>query len=100
MLATETMNLAEVRDQLTGLVNRVRRKEARVLVEESGVPVAAIVSPEDLRRLDQLDEEREADFAVVDELREAFKDVPAEEIEREADRAIAEARAKEAASIR
>ncbi len=92
--ATETMKISEVRGQLNTLVNRVYRKETRVLVEKSGIPVAAIVSTEDLKRLDQLDAEREADFAVVDELREAFKDVPPEELEREAERAIAEVRAE------
>ncbi|MDP9474044.1 MAG: type II toxin-antitoxin system Phd/YefM family antitoxin [Chloroflexota bacterium] len=92
--ATQTMKISEVRGQLNTLVNRVYRKETRVLVEKSGIPVAAIVSTEDLKRLDQLDAEREADFAVVDELREAFKDVPPEELEREAERAIAEVRAE------
>jgi len=31
-------------------------------------------------------------FAVIDRMREAFKDVPPEEIAREADRSVAEAR--------
>ncbi len=85
---TQTMKISEVRGQLNTLVNRVFRKETRVLVEKSGIPVAAIVSTEDLKRLDQLDAEREADFAVVDELREAFAGVPDEEIERETDRIL------------
>jgi hypothetical protein len=42
--------------------------------------------------------EREALFAVVDEIRNAFEGVPVEEIERETDRAIAEIRARNAAS--
>ena len=41
--------------------NRVCRHETRVIVEKSGIPVAAIVSAEDLERLRWLDEEdREA----------------------------------------
>lgn len=91
---TETMKISEVRGQLNTLVNRVYRKETRVLVEKSGIPVAAIVSTDDLKRLDQLDAEREADFAVIDQMRTAFKDVPPEEIEREAARALAEVRAE------
>jgi prevent-host-death family protein len=94
---TETMKISDVRGQLNTLVNRVYRKETRVVVEKSGIPVAGIVSAEDLRRLDELDRnerEREADFAVLDELREAFAGVPVEELERETDRITAEIRAE------
>jgi hypothetical protein len=36
--------------------------------------------------------ERERDFAILDEMREAFKDVPAEEIEREVAKALSDVR--------
>jgi prevent-host-death family protein len=85
---TQTMKISDVRSQLNNLVNRVYRRETRVVVEKSGIPVAGIVSAEDLKRLDLLDREREVDFAVVDELREAFRDVPEAEIERETDRIL------------
>ena len=39
---------------------------------------------------------REERFRVIDRVREAFKDVPSEEIEREVDRALAELRGKTA----
>jgi prevent-host-death family protein len=90
------MKISDVRGQLNTLVNRVYRKETRVIVEKSGIPVAGIVSAEDLRRLDQLDRlehAREADFPILDELRSAFADVPVEELERETDRITAEIRA-------
>jgi hypothetical protein len=64
-----------------------------VLVEKSGIPVAAIISAEDLKRFAQLEQEREQRFAVIDRVREAFSDVPAEEIETETDRIIAVNRA-------
>ncbi len=41
-----------------------------------------------------MDDERSPSFAVIDEMRAAFRDVPAEEIEREAERALAEVRAE------
>ena len=41
---TQTMKISDVRVQLNTLVNRVFRKETRVLVEKSGILVAAIVS--------------------------------------------------------
>lgn len=85
---TETMKISEVRGQLNTLVNRVYRKETRVLVEKSGIPVAAIVSTDDLKRLDQLDAERTDRFSVIDKMRQAFAGVPDEEIERETDRIL------------
>lgn len=84
----ETMKISDVRGQLNSLVNRVYRHESRVIVEKSGIPVAGIVSADDLRRLDQLDRERDARFAIIDELRQAFAGVPDEEIERETDRIL------------
>ena len=89
---TQTMKISDVKNQLSSVVNKVYRKETRVLVEKSGIPVAAIISADDLKRFAQLEQEREQRFAVIDRMREAFKDVPPEEIEREADRSVAAAR--------
>ncbi len=85
---TQTMKISDVRSRLNTLVNEVYRKETRVVVEKSGIPVAGLVSAEDLRRLDQLDRERAARFAVIDEVREAFAGLQDEEIERETDRIL------------
>jgi prevent-host-death family protein len=97
---TETVKASDARQRLPTLLNRVFRREARVIVEKSGIPVAAIISPRDLYWLERFEQQREADFAVVDEIREAFKDVPLEELERETDRALAEIRAEGAANRR
>ena len=91
---TQTMKISEVKQQLNRLVNRVYRHETRVMVEKSGIPVAGIVSAQDLRRLDRLDRERAERFKILEEFGEAFKDVPAEELERETERALAEVRAE------
>ena len=91
---TETMKASEARQHFANVLNRVFRKEARVVVEKSGIPVAAIVSADDLSRLDRLDRERAARFALLDELRAAFAGVSAEEIEGETDRITAEIRAE------
>jgi hypothetical protein len=56
--------------------------------------VAAIISARDLERFNRWEAQRGRDFAVIDEAREAFKDVPPEEIEREVAKAIAEVRAE------
>ena len=89
---TQTMKISEVKNTLSSLVNKVYRKETRVLVEKSGIPVAAIISADDLQRFAQLERERDERFAVIDRMREAFKDIPPEEIEREAERSVAAAR--------
>lgn len=93
--ATQTMKATEAQQQFASVSNRVARKEARVVVAKSGGPVAGIVSAQDLQRLDRLDvEDREA-WAALDAMREPFRDVPFEEIEREADRIVAEDRAEQ-----
>jgi len=94
---TETIKASEARAQWSQILNSVFRRERRVIVEKSGIPVAAIISAEDLERLRRIEEERERDFAVIDETRAAFKDVPYEELEREVNRAVAEVRAEMAA---
>jgi prevent-host-death family protein len=91
---TKTMKASVARQQFSQLLNDVFRKESRVLVEKSGIPVAAIISASDFTRLGRLEAERNKDFAILDELREAFKDVPAEEIEREVARALSQVRAE------
>jgi prevent-host-death family protein len=90
---TQTMKISDVKNTLSSVVNQVFRKEIRIIVEKSGIPVAAIISAEALTRFAQLEQEREQRFAVIDRVREAFQDVPAEEIEAETDRIIARNRA-------
>jgi hypothetical protein len=72
----------------------VYRGQGRVVIERSGIPVAAIVSPQDLAALNRLDEQRAELAGVLAEMREAFRDVPQEEIEEETNKAVAEVRAQ------
>jgi prevent-host-death family protein len=89
---TKTIKASEARQQFSQLLNEVFRREARILVEKSGIPVAAIISASDFKRLARVEAERNRDFAILDEMREAFKDVPAEEIEQEVAKALSEVR--------
>lgn len=91
---TKTMKASEARQQFSKVLNQVFKGESRVIVEKSGIPVAAIISANDLERLSQMEAERDKDFAVIDEIREAFRDVPDEELEREVTKAVAAAREK------
>ena len=89
---TQTVNISAVKTALAGLVDAVARNETRVVIDRDGVPIAALISAKDLERLARWEREREERFAVIDRMREAFADVPPEEIEREAERTVAEAR--------
>jgi prevent-host-death family protein len=89
---TKTIKASVARQQFSQLLNDVYRTENRVLVEKSGIPVAAIISTKDLQRLTRLEAERNRDFAILDEIGEAFKDVSPAEIEREVKRAITQVR--------
>ncbi len=90
---TQTIKASEVRQNWSQVLNQVARKQTRVLVEKSGIPVAALVSAEDLERLNHLEEQRERGFAAMDRISAAFAEVPVEELEAEVTKAIATVRA-------
>ncbi len=90
--STQTVSASEARHEFTKLLGQVKRRGGQILVEERGVPVAAIISAQDLARLNRLEQERQQDFDILDELGCVFADVPAAEIEREVAKAVAEVR--------
>ncbi len=89
---TQVIKASEARQRWSEILNGVFRGRTRVVVEKSGIPVAAVISARDLERLTQMEAQREEHFRALDGLREAFKDVPPEEIEREVAKAVAEVR--------
>ena len=91
---TSTMKISDVKQHLNRLANQIYRDRTRIVVEKSGIPVVAIVSIDDLRRLERLDQERAERFKIFEEIGAAFADVPADELEREVERAVTEVRAK------
>ena len=91
---TQVMKASEVRAQWSQLLNKVFRDKTRVVVEKSGIPVAAVISAEDLQRFTQMEEQRARRFEVLDRIGEAFKDVPEKELDREVKKAISEVRAE------
>ena len=90
---TQTIKASQARQEWSQILNRVFRKQTRVLVEKSGIPVAAIVSADDLERLQRWEKQRRKNLAAIEAFGEAFKDESPEEIERQAAEAVAEARA-------
>jgi prevent-host-death family protein len=95
---TTTMNVTEARAQFSSLLNSVFRGEQRVIVEKNGIPVAALVSIDDLKSLERFDAETAYRRRIVTAIREPFKDIPSEEIEAEVARIIEEDRAEQRAA--
>ncbi len=91
---TQVMKASDVRAQWSQLLNKVFRSKTRVVVEKSGIPVAAVISAEDLQRFTQMEEQRARRFEVLNRIGEAFKDVPEKEIEREVKKAISQVRSE------
>lgn len=88
----QTIKATAARQQFSELVNQVFRREKRVLIEKSGIPVAALISADDLEKFSRLEAERARDFAVLDDVGRAFDDVPLDELEREVHKAVAAVR--------
>jgi len=94
------MKISDVKNGLSSLVNKVYRKETRILVEKAGIPVAALVSADDLHRLQQLDRAWDEGTRAIERFSQAFADVPVDELEAQIAQIIAEGRAKGAAEHR
>lgn len=89
---TQTLEASRARQQWNELLESVLRRQTRVIVEKSGIPVAALISAEDLERFNRLDAQRAERFKILDRIGEVFKDETPEESERLAAQAVAEAR--------
>lgn len=91
---TQTIKASDVRSNWSQLLNKVFRGETEVLVEKSGIPVAAIVSAQDYQKLQQIKKQREKDFTLINEIRTAFGDQTPEQIQANVGKTIAEVRNK------
>ena len=89
---TQTINASTARQEWSKILNKVFREETRIVIEKSGIPVAAIISAEDLKRLDRLEKERAGRFRILDEVKATFRDIPETEIENEVDQALTRVR--------
>jgi prevent-host-death family protein len=91
----QTIRASQAREQFSQILNRVFRRESRVLVEKSGIPVAAIVSAADLEQLTQLEQRRAERFKLLGRMREAFADRSEEQIAQEVAAVVDRIREKE-----
>jgi prevent-host-death family protein len=94
MSKTRSEKLTEARSTFSAIVNAVYRERDRVIVEKSGIPVAAIVSVADLERLRRDDDQKAARAEVLERIARKFEDYTPEQLEDEVAKAIAEVRAE------
>jgi hypothetical protein len=92
ILITEMSEPIEDSGPVAELAARVADGRTRLVLARDDKAVAAVVSTRDLERLRQLDERSAELWRLLNEIGERFADVPPEEIEREAVRAVAWAR--------
>lgn len=79
----DTMTVSQARQQFSETLNRVYRGEARVVVEKSGIPVAAIVPMAVLRSAEEKEQHRRAFLRALKGAQKGFLDVSEEDAERE-----------------
>ena len=89
---TQKLSTSEASRALPELVQKISRRETRVLLEEKGKPVAAIISAEDLEHLTEFEVQRTERFRAIAASWEAFKDVNPKGVEAEVSKAVANAR--------
>jgi PHD/YefM family antitoxin component YafN of YafNO toxin-antitoxin module len=88
----QSIDIQHVADEWPNVRKAVSRKRERIVLEEDGVPVAAIVSLQDLKSLARLDTERAERFKILDRIGAAFAHETPEESDRLAALALAEVR--------
>jgi hypothetical protein len=96
--AIQKLDIANAQAKLAELTGVVGRHEARVVLEQDGEPVAAIVSLQDLERILDVQQARIALMEFQDRATEAFADVSEDELQAETDRIISGLRAANRAS--
>src|ERR1700689_5249144 len=74
MSVTEQMPLADVKNRLSEVVDRLEREHSRVVIPKHGPPAAVVISVEDLESLEEtLDVMSSA--ALLDDIREAVAEL-------------------------
>lgn len=91
---TQVMKASQARQQWSQLLNKVYKSQDRIVIEKSGIPIAAVISASDLERITTLEDQWDEDFAILDKIARKFQDIPTKEIEREVNKALSEVRAE------
>jgi len=80
---TQIISASQAREQWAQLLNTVYRDQKRIVVEKSGIPVAVVISTEDLKRLTHIEEQRIKRFQILDEVAASLQDVSTEQLLKE-----------------
>lgn len=88
------VNATEARKHLGQLLEEVRYQRRRVIIERAGLPMAVLVP---LEQYEQWRAQRQASFAMVDEVQQRTRSTPAESLEATIAEAVAAARVPERA---
>jgi prevent-host-death family protein len=86
----ETMSVSDARKRFAETLNRVRETDARIVVEKSGIPVAAVVPLSVLKDAEDKELRRQEAIEALREAQSGFADVSEEEAEREIAKALDE----------
>src|SRR5437763_1745998 len=82
------VSTTDIRNDLANVVNRVAYGGERVVLDRRGKDVAAIVSMDDLRRLEEMENtfwSSEAEKALAEAKRKSERPIPFEQVERKLD---------------
>jgi PHD/YefM family antitoxin component YafN of YafNO toxin-antitoxin module len=91
----QRLKASDVRQHWSEVVNKVFREKSRIIVEKSGITVGAIISEQDLARLEALDRQEQERRALLERMRAAFADVPEDALLEETVRTVRQVRAEE-----
>ena len=90
----ETIDVSEVGERLKKPLKQVVRNKARVVVEQNGKVVAAVISALDYERLQMLDRRAADGWRAIERIHALNADKDPEEVERDVAEAIEEIRAE------
>ena len=90
----QTVPASEAKRNWSKVINRAFSGEVRFVVEKHGIPVAGIVSADDIERLAAMEARWAEGHEILKRFGRAFRDQTAEQIEAAVAQAVAEVRAE------
>ena len=82
MSVTEQMSLADVKNRLSEVVDRLQKEHGRVVITKHGHPAAVVISLDDLGSLEETLDVMDS-AALLDDIREALADSDAQVLSKE-----------------
>src|SRR5205814_730691 len=89
---TQVMKASDARQEWSSVRKQVAHGQKRFIVEQSGVPIAAIISAGDLERFSVLEAERDGHFEALDRIRAKNADKDPDEVLRDVTEVVEEVR--------